>query len=186
MCVATVTLSLAQTPRIGTSGSKQPGATTSAPTGHSALNGTSRLLRKQGQCRIGTNRSEPMSERTPGQTLVCRAGSAIKPLGSPAPLPDSVARAVPRRGPHRLARMPGLARLRRRALLILANSSLRPLPSAEISRQRGSLPRRYHRPRSLQLQLRPRRHRSDASLAAQSMRRTRTQRRLAVRPRFRQ
>jgi hypothetical protein len=137
-----------------------------------------------------------MSERTSGQALVCRPGSAIKPLGSPAPLRDLVAPAVPRRGLYRLGQMPRLARLRRRtqtpehrlapllprlrrrALLIRANSSLGPLPSAEISRRRGSPPRRYHRPRSPQLQLRPRRKCSNPPLAGKSTREDiRTQRR---------
>jgi len=41
MCVVTVTLSLAQTPRTGTSGSSQAGATNRAPAGHSGLIGNS-------------------------------------------------------------------------------------------------------------------------------------------------
>src|SRR6266436_4841028 len=41
MCFATVPLSLAQTPRTGTSRSNQPGATIGAPVGHSGLSGNS-------------------------------------------------------------------------------------------------------------------------------------------------
>ena len=48
MCVATVPLSLAQMPRIGTSGSKPPGAPTTAPTGHSGLSGTSPVAPQTG------------------------------------------------------------------------------------------------------------------------------------------
>jgi len=41
ICIATLPLSLAQTPRIGTSGSNQTGITTRAPAGHSGLSGNS-------------------------------------------------------------------------------------------------------------------------------------------------
>jgi hypothetical protein len=41
ICIATVPLSLAQTPRIATSGSNQIGTTTRAPAGHSGLSGIS-------------------------------------------------------------------------------------------------------------------------------------------------
>src|SRR6267378_4264378 len=40
-CIATVSLSLAQTPRTGTSGSNQTGATIRGPAGHSGLIGNS-------------------------------------------------------------------------------------------------------------------------------------------------
>jgi hypothetical protein len=56
ICIATVPWSLAQTPRIGTSGSKPPGAPTSAPTGHSGLSGTSPVAPQTGtNARIGAN-----------------------------------------------------------------------------------------------------------------------------------
>src|SRR4029453_14102226 len=105
-----------------------------------------------------------MSEHISGRTLLRRPGSATKPLGSPAPLRDLGAGAVPRRGLHRAGQMPGLARIRRRtrtpehtlapplrrlptSLFFLANLSLRALPSAKISRRRGGPPRPYPRPR---------------------------------------
>ena len=50
VCIATVPLSLAQTVRIGTSGSNQTGITTRAPAGHSGLSGNS-----TGTAQTGTN-----------------------------------------------------------------------------------------------------------------------------------
>ena len=56
MCIAIVPLSLAQTPRIGTSGSNQTRVTTPATAGHSGLPGNSTSA---GQ--LGTNPPSSMS-----------------------------------------------------------------------------------------------------------------------------
>ena len=56
ICIATVPLSLAQTPRIGTSGSNQTGITTRAPAGHSGLSGNS-----TSPVQLGTNSPSSMS-----------------------------------------------------------------------------------------------------------------------------
>jgi hypothetical protein len=50
ICIATVSLSVAQAPQTGTSGSNQTGATTRAPAGHSGLSGNS-----TGAAQTGTN-----------------------------------------------------------------------------------------------------------------------------------
>jgi len=101
-----------------------------------------------------------------------------------------------------LGQMPRLARIPRRArtpehtlppplrrvpvpILFSPNSSrcqleapcLTTAPSAQMSRLQGNPRRRYHRPRSPQLRLRPQRNCSDPTQAAKSMRKdTRTQR----------
>jgi hypothetical protein len=81
MCVATVTLSLAQTPRIGTGGSNQTGSTNRAPAGHSGLSGN-----VTSAAQLGTNLPSSMS------TGVRRPGSAIQPVeSSVAPPRDLVA-----------------------------------------------------------------------------------------------
>src|SRR5438132_11124792 len=56
ICIATLPLSLAQTPRIGTSGSNQTGITTRAPAGHSGLSGNSTSA-----AQLGTNPPSNMS-----------------------------------------------------------------------------------------------------------------------------
>src|SRR6267154_6861273 len=136
--------------------------------------------------------------------LARRPGSAIKPVGSPvAPLRALVAQAATRQRLHKLGQISGVARIPRRtrtpertlppllprlpALLVFSPHSSRcqleahcltTVPSAQISRLRGNLPRCYHRPRSPQLRLRPRRNCSDLPLAAESTRKNvRTQRR---------
>ncbi len=136
--------------------------------------------------------------------LARRPGSAIKPVGSPvAPLRALVAQAATRQRLHKLGQISGVARIPRRtrtpertlppllprlpALIVFSPHSSRyqleahcltTVPSAQISRLRGNLPRSYHRPRSPQLRLRPRRNCSDPPLAAKSMREdVRTQRR---------
>jgi hypothetical protein len=55
-CIATLPLSLAQMPRIGTSGSNQIGITTRAPAGHSGLSGNSTSAPQ-----LGTNPQSSMS-----------------------------------------------------------------------------------------------------------------------------
>lgn len=151
MCVATVPLSLAQTPRIGTSGSKQTGAT---QIGTNARSGTNTGVNTNVGAHIGTNAG--------AQTGIINQAVGI--TGAAAGLSGSSATSTG-------ATQTGAN----------AHSSLRPLPSAEISRRRGSPPRRYHRPRSPQLQLRPRRKCSDPPLAANSSRKdARMQRRARV------
>src|SRR5438270_8124594 len=56
ICIATVSLSLAQTPRTETSGSNQIGTTTRAPAGHSGLSGNSTSA-----AQLGTNSPSSMS-----------------------------------------------------------------------------------------------------------------------------
>jgi hypothetical protein len=116
-----------------------------------------------------------ISEHTPRQTLVCKRGSAINPLGPPAPLRGMVARAATRRGLHRPGQMPRPARIRRRTqapedtlappLTRLSSSLFGPnspqcrlkarclttIRSVQISRHLGNPLRRHHRPRSAQL-----------------------------------
>src|SRR4029453_14102225 len=192
MCVAAVPLTLAQTPRIGTSGSEQPGATQTGTNARSGMNtgvntnvgahigtnaaaqtgisnqaagitGTAAGLRGWSGTSTGATQSGANARTGTNTTANTNAGAhtgtaaatptnvtifprqfipSRTPLGqnfstaggAPSPLPSASAPPTP--------------------LFFPANLSLRALPSAKISRRRGSPPRRYHRPRSPQLQLR--------------------------------
>jgi hypothetical protein len=79
MCVATVTLSLAQTPRIGTSGSNQTGATNRATAGHSGLSGNF-----TGATQLGTTPPSSMStgpNTNAGTHIGINARAQINPTG---------------------------------------------------------------------------------------------------------
>ena len=92
ICMATVSLSLAQTPRIRTSGSNQIGAinTTAAPR-NSGLSGNPTRSTQTGINAGSATITGATANAGPRQTLVCRRGSAIKPVGSAAALRELVA-----------------------------------------------------------------------------------------------
>jgi hypothetical protein len=160
MCVATVTLSLAQTPRIGTSGSKQAGATTGNSTRATQTVGT----------HPGTNAG--------AQTGI--SNQAVGITGAAAGLSGSsgTSTGATQTGANARAGTTTTASTTVPRQFIPAPTPLRRNFSTA-----GEPPRRYHRPRSPQLQLRPRRNRSDPLLAANSNRKDgRTQRRFGGRP----
>jgi hypothetical protein len=210
ICIATVPWSLAQTPRTGTSRSNQTGATTGAMAGHSGLSGNSTSAAQLGtnfrsntSTAPNTNVGAHMGINAGAQTGTSNPTGGI--TGGAAG--DLVAQAATRQGLHRLGQMPGLARIPRRtrtpehtlppplprlpvSILFSRNSSrcqltahhLTTAPSAQLSRLRGNPPRRYPRPPSPQLRLRPRRKCSDPPWAAKATRKdVRTQRRFGCR-----
>ena len=203
--IATVPLSLAQTPRTGISGSNKTAATIGTAAGHSGLSGNFPSAVQTGTNFRGITSTGPTANVGAhiGINAGAQTGISNQPVGSPAaPLWDLVAQAATRQGLHKLGQILRLARIRRArtpkrapppllprlpgSLLFcpkpppcqLETHRLTTAPSAQISRLRGNPLRRYHRPRSPQLRLRPRRNCSDPSLAARSTRKdVRTQRR---------
>jgi len=90
MCVATVPLSLAQTPRIGASGSKQPGAT---QTGTNLRSGTSTAPNTNAGAHTGTAAATPTNVNiVPRQFILSPTplGSNFSTAGeSPSSLPSA-------------------------------------------------------------------------------------------------
>ena len=199
MCVATVTLSPAQTPRIGTGGSNQTGSTNRAPAGHSGLSGN-----VTSAAQFGTNLPSSMStgpNTNAGVHIGMNAGAQIG-ISNPTGITSGAAGGIgdlsgnstgatqigtnARTGTNTTASTNAgahaAAAAATRASVNINQPQLIPVPirapclttapSAQISRLRENPPRRYHRPRSpqLRLQLRPRRNCSDPSLAAKSTR----------------
>jgi len=177
ICIATVPLSLAQTPRIGTSGSNKTAATIGTAVGHSGLSGnfpsavqTGTNFRSSTSIGPNANVGAHIGINAGAQTGISNQTSGITGGG----VGGLVAQAATRQGLHRLGQMPRLARIRRArtpehtllpppglpvSLLFCPNLSecrLRCLTTArsdQISRRRGNPPRHYHRPRSPQLRL---------------------------------
>ena len=206
ICIATVSLSLAQTPRTGTSGSNKTAATIGTAAGHSGLSGNFPSAVQTGTnfrsststgpttnvgARIGINAGAQTgisnSNRWDHRRRRCGAWWLKRQLDRDYTNWDKCPgwheydehEHRKRAPPPLLPRLPGsLLFCPKPPRCQLEAHRLTTAPSAQTSRLRGNPLRRYHRRRPPQLRLRPRRNCSDPSLAARSTRKdVRTQRR---------